>query len=584
MILQALNEYYDRMASDSNIAPLGWEWKRIPFLVIIDRNGNFIRLEDTRDNKDKRLQAKSFLVPSLGEAKGNGIKANLFWENAEYFFGCPLDNSKLKKNSNKYMERLQKQHAAFIQRIKALAPILESNVDFSSVIRFAEKSNFDEVFADPLWEEAVHVNQAFLICISEKGPVPNIPEIKNALMIVQAKQQDGADLIRCLVTGELDMPSRLEPDIKGVRDAKPTGAHLVAVNNKISGAGNGGATPSFASFMKEQGANSPIGKRASLAYTTALNTLLGKDSHQKMQVGDATTVFWASKPTTLEDDFADIFSEPPKDEPNKNSDAVERLLSSVKTGAFMHETDDTRFYVLGLSPNTARISVRFWHDGTVSEMEQRFADWFENLKIVHDDKECEHLSLWRLLCSLAPQGKSDNIPPNLAGAVMRSILEGTPYPSILLSSALVRIKAEQKVDYPRAKIIKAFLNHNYQRKLTMSLDKDNTNIGYRLGRLFAMLEKIQEIANPGLNATIRDKFYASASATPSAVFGNLMRLSGHHLSKLDSEKKGLRVWLEKQVEEIMSEISSFPAHMSLEEQGMFAIGYYHQRMTKKEDI
>ena len=360
------------------------------------------------------------------------------------------------------------------------------------------------------------------------------------------------------------------------------GAHVVSINNKISGTGNGGQTPAFASFGKEQGENSPIGKRASLAYTTALNTLLGKNSRQKMQVGDATTVFWSSRESTLEDEFADLFGEPEKDNPDKGIDAVERLLVSVKTGAFTHNEETTRFYVLGLAPNAARISVRFWHDGTVAEMERRFADWFENLRIVHGPKDRDHLSLWRLLCSIAPLGKSENVPPNLAGAVVRSILEGTSYPATLLSSAIVRIKAERDVTYPRAKLIKAFLNHNLnlRRKLTVSLDKENKSVGYRLGRLFAVLERIQQVANPGINATIRDKFYASASATPAAVFGNLMRLKNHHLAKIDRA-----VFFESLIGEIVDGIVDFPAHLPLDEQGMFAIGYYHQRQdffTKKD--
>ena len=208
---------------------------------------------------------------------------------------------------------------------------------------------------------------------------------------------------------------------------------------------------------------------------------------------------------------------------------------------------------------------------------------FENLRIMHGPKDKEHLSLWRLLCSVAPLGKGENVPPNLAGAVMRSILDGTPYPATLLSSSIVRIRAEHDVTYPRAKLVKAFLNHNHERKLTVSLDKNNTDVGYRLGRLFAVLERIQQVANPGINATIRDKFYASASATPAAVFGNLMRLSGHHLSKLDADKKGMRIWLEGLIGEILyrdkehNGVQKFPPHFTLDEQGMFAIGYYHQR-------
>ena len=589
MILQALKEYYDRKAADpdSGIASLGWERKEIPFRVVFDSEGSFVRLEDTREGNGNRRRAKPFIVPSLGEAKGNGIKSNLFWENAEYLFGIPVDDEKLNRDGGKYLDRVKKQHECFLEKIRTLQSKLASNFIYKAALGFAETVKPADIESDPLWPEAKLLNQSFLMCLAtDSGPVPipDFPDIKVAIPIPGIELNDEGTKIRCLVTGEMDCLAKLEPNIKGVKDASTMGAHVVSINNKVSGAGNGGATPAFASFGKEQGENSPIGKRASLAYTTALNTLLGKDSRQKMQVGDATTVFWSEKPTELEDEFLDLFGEPEKDDPETGVAAVERLLSSVRTGSFAHEDETTRFYVLGLAPNAARISVRFWHNGTVAEMERRFADWFENLLIVHGPRDKEHLSLWRLLVSIAPLGKSENIPPNLAGAVMRSILEGTPYPATLLSSAILRIKAEHEVTYPRAKLIKAFLNHNLnkERKLTVSLDKENTNIGYRLGRLFAVLEKTQIAAiNP--EKTIREKFYASASTNPVTVFGNLMRLSGYHLSKLDSDKKGLRIWLEKQIEEIMSGIGVFPSHLPLEEQGMFAIGYYHQRIARKAD-
>lgn len=377
----------------------------------------------------------------------------------------------------------------------------------------------------------------------------------------------------------------LEPPLRGVQGASTMGAHLIAVNNKISLSGNGGATPAFASFMKEQGANSPIGKAASLAYTTALNTLLSKDSQQKLQVGDATTVFWSSRKSAFEDDFGDFWAEPPKDDPDRLTNAVAALYNSFDSGALAAEADDTRFYVLGLSPNAARISVRFWHSATVKELALHIRAYFDDLRIAHKKDDKDDLSLWRLLVSTATQGNSENISPNLAGETMRRILAGFPLPETLLQAALLRIKAEHDVTYPRAKLIKGCLNRkNKERKLTVSLDKQNPNVGYRLGRLFAVLEKIQQEANPGINATIRDKFYASASSAPSSVFGNLMRLKNHHLSKL--ENSGRRIWFERLLGEIISDVPDFPAHLTLDDQGRFAIGYYHQVQdlwTKKLD-
>ena len=560
MILQALKEYYDRKAADpdSGIAPLGWEWKEIPFVFVITEDGEFVQIEDTREIRGNKKRAKLFRVPQ-SIVRTRNPAAFILWDKAEYAFPG------IAKGTD-----ADKKHALFLECLDQYADQVPSVL---SVRRFLTE-HFDEsqLHENDNWNEYVQSGAvATFRILGHEKPVPCADEffrVYNEHLSSTSETPDGL----CLVTGRKDVISRTHHKIVGVTGTDKNRGSIVAFNWDAA-----------ESFGKKQSYNSPIGHEAEFAYTTALNTLLAS-SRQRMQVGDATTVFWSEKPTELEDEFLDLFGEPEMDDPEKGVAAVERLLSSVRTGAFSHEDETTKFYVLGLAPNSARISVRFWHNGTVAEMERRFADWFENLLIVHGPRDKEHLSLWRLLVSIAPLGKSENIPPNLAGSVMRSILEGTPYPATLLSSAILRIKAEHEVTYSRAKLIKAFLNHNLnnERKLTVSLDKENANIGYRLGRLFAVLEKTQIAAiNP--DKTIREKFYASASTSPVAVFGNLMRLSGYHLSKLDSDKKGLRIWLEKQIEEIMSGIGNFPPHLSLEEQGMFAIGYYHQRISRKAD-
>ena len=566
MILQALKEYYDRKAADpdSGIAPLGWEWKEITYLIIIQGDGSFVHVEDTQEVVGKKKQAKPFLVPQSVK-RSSGVASNLLWDNVEYATGIVCKGKK---------ERVSEQHKAFLERLNRLSalPAVKSVCAFLS-----NEESKGKLSDDPVWKEAVDTCAfvSFRI-VDQQEPVFRQRDIVEAVDNMGMVAEDDVAEGRCLVSGDLGVIAKLHPAIKGVQGANTTGGNIVSFN-----------FPASCSFGKKQGENAPISESAAFKYTTALNSLLSKDSRQKMSVGDATVVFWSEKKTALEDEFIDLFGEPARDNPDKGVAAVERLLASVKTGSFSRETDTTRFYVLGLAPNITRISVRFWHVGTVDEMEGRFADWFENLRIVHGPREKEHLSLMQLLLSVAPYNKDykkwkSNIPPNLAGAVMRSILEGTPYPATLLSSALVRIKADREVTYPRAKLIKAFLNHNKERKLTVSLDKENTNVGYRLGRLFAILEKIQEEANPGINATIRDKFYASASSTPNAVFGNLMRLKNHHLGKLS---QGRSIYFEKLLGEVIAEIPSFPAHLSLDEQGDFAIGYYHQRQdffTKKE--
>ena len=580
MILQALKEYYDRKAADpdSGIAPEGWEKKEIPFLAVLDGDGRFLQFEDTRSLRGKKLRARSFLVPSLGEAKGNGIKANLFWENIEYMFGIPA-------NADRNITRVADQHAEFKRRIQVIqghCPVLDT------VIRFLDNIPREAIQASPLWKEVKETNQALLLAIAGHGPVTSDPALVE--LLTQLLRPVGAEGV-CLVTGGQDVMTTLEPPIKGVYGANPTGGHLVAVNNKITASGNSGATPAFASLMKEQGGNSPIGKRASFAYTTALNTLLGKDSSQRMQVGEASTVFWSDKQTDFEDQFAALFAEPPKDNPNHHIQAVRALLEAPKTGAAPGDDGSgATFYVLGLSPNASRIAIRFWFKAPLSEMQEQIRQHFRDLAIIHGPMEKPVQSLFRLLLTTATLGKADNIPPNLEGDMMRAIMEGLPYPTSIFQAAIRRIKAERDIPSIRAALVKAcisrrarFGKHNPQEELSVSLDTANPSIGYRLGRLFAVLEKIQEEANPGIKATIRDRNYAAASSSPVTVFGRLMTLKNHHLSKLDSP--GRRINLERLIGEIVLDIRDFPAHLNLDEQGRFAIGYYHQRQdlfTKKE--
>ena len=583
MILQALKEYYDRKA---DLPREGWELKEIPFLVLLNQAGDFIGFEDTREGDGKRLRAKKFLVPSLGEKKGSGIKSNLLWENIEYMFDIPVP-TQTKKIPD--IERVHKQHDEFKRSIIAI----NGKCETLEIVKSFLKKNYQEaVKKDKYWGQVVKLNQSLLLAVNDKGPVTNDPEL---CQLIDASRLVRGHIGRCMVTGSEDEIVALEPPVKGVRGANSMGASLVSVNNKISNGVNSGPVPAFASFMKEKGLNSPIGKTASFAYTTALNHLLGKESHQKLQVADTTTIFWSETSSSLENDAFFFFSEPPKDDPDRNTEAVKVLYETIWSGAYIIPDDRTRFYVLGLSPNSARIAVRFWHVGTVQEMGYRFKQHVEDLSIVHGAKIDPALPIRRLLLSIAAQEKDDNIPPSIAGETMRAILEATPYPATLLHAAIRRNRAEQakknkvtgkpwpNVSYERAAIIKACLNRalrfnnpGNEKEITMSLDLENTNIGYRLGRLFATLEKIQSDANPGINATIRDRFYGAASSTPIIAFATLMRLKEHHLAKLKKEKHSLFIFHERLIGEIMLPITNFPAHLDMADQGRFAIGYYHQ--------
>lgn len=572
MILQALKDYYDRKAADpeSGIAPFGWERKEIPYLIVLDREGRLVNVEDTQEKVGRKLRARAFAVPQAVKRTVD-IEPYFLWDNVEYVTGIVC-----KEGGDP--GRVARQHEAFMGRLRPFASVSE----VGAIVKFLDASDMpSQLEAHAAWKEArqgcAFVAFRFVGMEGTVFDVPAVKEIVNRLADASDAGVVGVDL----VSGTRGAVALLHPALKGIPGANTTGANIVSFN-----------FPAATSFGKAQGNNSPVGVRSAFEYTTALNALLSKDSKQKMMVGDAAVVFWAGKDDPFEATMSGFFSEPPKDDPDRLVENVAALLKSPQAGSASFSGDQTTFFVLGLSPNAARIAIRFWHVGTVAEMAERFRTYFDDLLIVHEPKDKDHLSLWRLLVSTAVQGKSENVTPNLAGNVMRSILEGLPFPETLLQSVLTRIKAEHDVSYARAKLIKGCLNRKWrfndpkqERNLTVSLDTQNSNIGYRIGRLFAVLEKIQKEANPGINATIKDKFYAAASTSPNTVFGNLMRLANYHLSKLRKEKPSYAVNLEKTLQEIVAGFDVFPAHLSLDDQGQFAIGYYHQRQdffTKKD--
>ncbi|MCX7937761.1 MAG: type I-C CRISPR-associated protein Cas8c/Csd1, partial [Chlorobi bacterium] len=378
----------------------------------------------------------------------------------------------------------------------------------------------------------------------------------------------------CLITGRRAVPARLHPAIKGVRGANANGASLVSFND-----------PAFCSYGKEQSYNSPVSGEAAFAYTTALNILLERDSRNKVTLGEAVTiVYWSDGSSAEEYDFEGFFGayiDAPRDNPDQGVEAVKALYDAMHTGKLTSSTQ--HFYVLGLAPNAGRIAVRFFRHGPTYFFARNIYQHFEDLQIVHGPNEPEHLPLYRLLASTAVEHKIDNVPPNLPSAVIESILDGTPYPLSLLQACIRRMRAERVVRYEHAAILKAWLNryhrlyHNLSKEITMTLDTTNTAPAYVLGRLFAVLERIQESAQPGINATIRERFYGAASASPAATFPRLLKLANHHLAKI--ENTGLQVSLDKQLGEVMSLLDGFPLTLPLHDQALFALGYYHQRQA-----
>jgi CRISPR-associated protein Cas8c/Csd1, subtype I-C/DVULG len=568
MILQTLDAYYRRKQMDPDpskrLPSFGLEDKEIPFVLDIDEDGSLINITDTRSGDGKKKVGQRFLVPQ-GVKKTSGVAANLLWETAEYVLGIDTRDKP---------ERVAEQHAAFRARIEALPDAARKDAGIGAVLAFLDAFT-PELFADlPEFADIQATNPVMSFRLH--GDLELVCQ-RPAVVTATAKQIDEVPDGTCLVSGAPAAIERLHPAIKGVWGAQTSGANIVSFN-----------LDAFSSYGKSQGANAPLGKAAVFAYTTALNHLLARDSRQRIQVGDASTVFWAEEAHELEDTMADLFGDPPKDNPHKNTDAVRALYTAIASGQFTIGGPDTRFHVLGLAPNAARISIRFWETTTAAELAQRIKQHFDDLTIVHAPHEPEYLSLFRLMTSVALLNKADNIPPNLGGEVMRAILEGLPYPATLLNLAVVRCRAEQKPTYARAAVIKACLNRHIRFRKTAEkefmpmLDPTNKNPAYRLGRLFATLERIQEDASGGpgkLNATIRDRYYGAASSTPAAVFPTLLRLSKAHLGKLSA---GFAITRERLIGEIMDgfDADTFPPrHLALPDQARFALGYYQQRQA-----
>lgn len=578
MILQRLNEYYLRRQRSSRpqdrLPAFGLEEKEIPFIIEIDAEGRLVNLADTRSVEGKKKMGQRFLVPQ-GVKKTSGVAANLLWDSAEYVLGIDIRGKP---------DRVAEQHAAFRARLEALPVSARTDPGVNAVLIFLNKLKREQLETLSLWPDILVSNP--VITFRLHGDMELVCQRSAVVSVCGFNDEDGTTKGICLVTGEAAAIERLHPAIKGVWGAQTSGANIVSINNKNESGNNGGQTPAFASYGKQQGFVSPTGKPAAFAYTTALNHLLARGSRQRVQVGDTSTVFWAEQDHDLETALADLFGEPRKDDPHQGADAVKALYSAVQSGKFAVGEADTRFHVLGLAPNAARIAVRFWETATALGLAKRIKRHFDDIQIVRAPHDPEHLSLFRLLTALAVQGKADNIPPNLGGEVMRAILQDLPYPVPLLNLAVQRCRAEQYPNYARAACIKASLNRfirranrttaNPEKEFDPMLDPTRSDPAYRLGRLFAVLEKAQEEANPGLNATIRDRYYGAASSTPVAVFTTLLRLKNHHLAKLP---RGRAVQMERLIGEIMDGLTDFPRQLALPEQGRFALGYYHQRQA-----
>ena len=599
MILASLARYYRRLAAETDemgnpkVPPYGFSEEKIGWILVLDKEG---RLKTVVPNltADKKPQPKLMSVPRP-EKRTSGIKPNFLWDKTAYALGVEANKNKAEAKEKPFTSS-EKTFDAFKQYHLDL---LQSSEDegLQALCRFLQNWQPAHFAAENLPAEMLDANIAF--SLQKPTALIHKREAAQTLWAGCLKSDEALEGL-CLISGDTAPIARLHPAIKGVFGGQSSGGSIISFNKEA-----------FASFGKEQGANAPVSEQSAFAYTTALNYLLRQRNQEAnnhcLTIGDASTVFWAeaddnATAQAAEGFFAQVFT-PPDDE--QESAKVFNVLEQIGKGRPLQEiapelSPNTRFYILGLAPNAARISVRFWLDTTFGQLAENLAQHWQDLAL----EPCAWKtppSIFKLLLETAikfknsegryEKPKAETISPMLAGEMTRAVICGTPYPLSLLSQLITRIRADGDVNGLRVAMMKAVLERRFRKGfieegVPMSLNNESPNRAYLLGRLFAVLERIQYQALGELNAGIADRYYGSASAVPFSVFPRLLSGAKHHLSRLRKDKAGMAVNLDKDLGEIIAKLSeTFPRHLSIDEQGRFAIGYYHQKQSyfaKKE--
>lgn len=532
--LQALVARYDRLAARGEVAAFGLSWERVSHAVVISSKGEPVDVQPLLDTSGRKPQPRAMLVPRAVK-RTSGIASNFLWDKTPYVLGV----------SGGQGRRTAAEHAAFVKAHRDLLGITADD-GLRALRAFLERWTPDRFAAPPFQPEMLDTNVVFAL----DGGVGFLHERPTAMDVWLAHLASGeATRAMCLVTGWTAPVARLHPVIKGVMGAQSSGASLVSFNDEA-----------YESHGKKQGLNAPVSEAAAFAYGTALNALLARDSRNALRVGDATVVFWSEVPEA--EALVRGFWDPPGPDARGEDRQVRAVLEQMTKGRPLETTvpdidQRTAFYVLGLAPNAARLSIRFWHTTTFGELGRNFQRWWSDLRIEPEPWGERQPALWRLLFELAAQGKTENVPAHLAGEVMRSVLTGRRLPRSLLSTAIMRMRSDRhdgsrrmsERDFygRRAAIVKAVLVRELRFDdpalggCYVSLDRKNPDPGYRMGRLFSVLERVQLAALGNVNSTIRDRYYGSASATPRSIFPLLLRNSRPHLANLRKSRGAAKI-------------------------------------------
>lgn len=562
MILKALYDYYQRKSEE--LPAFGCELKEIGFILVIDKDGNFLRFEDRRIDKKN---ASSFLVKKH-VGRSSAPIANLLYDNCSYVLGYSTEGD-IDSNA-KYI-------SVFKAKVEDLYTKLPNNSAVSAIWKFYQKNpaeNLLKVQADPLWPEIEkNLNKKYsTFSFLLEGETTIVAAQKDVINADEEKEGNEKEQL-CLITG--NHGKAVDVTTATMIAGSQATAKLVAFQ----------VNSGYDSYGKQKGFNAPISQKAEFAYTTALNHILSANSRNKFLVGNRTYLFWGSSNSngnqeTESSIFAMFgFNDSEEEDPNARIYQIRKVFEGIYSGSIKTDLND-RFYIAGLAPNAARIAIVYWAELPLKEFAHTILRHFEDMDIVDTRKEKKpYMGLKSILATVTLGGKSSEATPNLPDAVIKSIFQGLPYPDTLYHSCLRRIRAEQSVSITRAAILKAYLNRKYtnQKPIQIMLDKENTNQGYLCGRLFAVIDKLQHDANH--IHSIRERYMNAASSTPATVFATILNLSAIHANNLNNE--GSRIFYDKLKQEIISKINAdgFPSHLDLQDQGRFFVGYYQQMQS-----
>ncbi len=595
MILQALAKRYKAMVENGDAPKRGWCPVGVSFALEVAENGALLRIYDLREeqNSGKKtvMRPRQMIVPDHQPRSGRQPPAYFLCDTSIYFLGIAEDDADPVKAEKKRRDALQRFESARELHQKLLQDV--NSPAANAVIAFFQQWQPEKAQEHPALEELfpVMASGGNVVFRFQGRFLQEYPEIAAQWERTLTAQEDAAQGI-CLVTGQEGTIARLHPKIKGVPGAQVSGANLVSFNTESSN-----------SFGHEQGGNAPVSEEVAFAYGIALNALLSDKDHRQI-IGDTVVIYWAEMENELAQNIMCMAMFGGMSSKNIMTDeALEGLFQNLAKGRpirfeAMEIPYENPFYILGISPNSARLSVRFFLRGTFGDFLQHVKAHRERTAIVMPpNKPWTSPPLWAWLqATVSPNASNQSPLPILAGSTTTAVLKDAMYPASLYEQVLLRIHAEvddsesrpphYKITGERASIIKAYLMKNKKRgELRMKLNEDIKDTAYILGRIFSVREGIQKAANPDLNATIKDRYFDAASTTPARIFPILEHLTNHHLRKISGDKPGRKAFFEKQMAQLVSKLDAsegIPKILNAEEQGMFILGYYQQTQARYE--